>query len=260
LRRRLDTELVRRGLVASRARAVEAIDEGRVRVSGAPANSAARQVDVTEPITVVPPPDDYVSRGGHKLAAALDAFGIDVRDRRALDVGASTGGFTDCLLQRGAQHVVAVDVGRAQLAWSLRTDDRVSVREQTDIRAYADAPLAPSPDVCTVDVSFISLRTVAPALVASTSASTEFVLLVKPQFEAGRARVGKGGVVRDPDVHRAVLREVVDVLAQHGLGVVGLLRSPLRGADGNVEFLAHARHGDATVTQADIDGVVEGHE
>ena len=260
MRRRLDTELVRRGLVASRARAVEAIDEGRVRVSGAPANSAARQVDVTEPITVVPPPDDYVSRGGHKLAAALDAFGIDVRDRRALDVGASTGGFTDCLLQRGAQHVVAVDVGRAQLAWSLRTDDRVSVREQTDIRAYADAPLAPSPDVCTVDVSFISLRTVAPALVASTSAGTEFVLLVKPQFEAGRARVGKGGVVRDPDVHRAVLREVVDVLAQHGLGVVGLLRSPLRGADGNVEFLAHARHGDATVTQADIDGVVVGHE
>jgi 23S rRNA (cytidine1920-2'-O)/16S rRNA (cytidine1409-2'-O)-methyltransferase len=262
LRRRLDTELVRRGLVTSRARAVEAVSEGRVRVAGAPASSPARQVGTGEPITVVPPPDDYVSRGGHKLAAALDGFGIDVRGKRALDVGASTGGFTDCLLQRGAAHVVALDVGRAQLAWSLRSDPRVTVRERTDIRAYARDEIraadGPPPDVCTVDVSFISLRTVAPALVACTSGTTDVVLLVKPQFEAGRARIGKKGVVRDPEVHRAVLREVVDALDGHGLGVRALLVSPLRGADeGNREFLAYAKHGRASVDDAAIDAVVD---
>jgi 23S rRNA (cytidine1920-2'-O)/16S rRNA (cytidine1409-2'-O)-methyltransferase len=258
LRRRLDTELVRRGLVNSRARAVEAVSEGRVRVAGAPASSPARQVDAGEPITVVPPPDDYVSRGGHKLAAALDAFGVDVAGKQALDVGASTGGFTDCLLQRGAAHVVALDVGRAQLAWSLRNDPRVTVHERTDVRDYARAPDAPAPDVCTVDVSFISLRTIAPALLACTTDATDLVLLVKPQFEAGRARIGKKGVVRDVEVHRAVLREVVDALAARGLGVRALVVSPLRGADeGNREFLAYARHGAPTVTDDDIDAVVD---
>jgi 23S rRNA (cytidine1920-2'-O)/16S rRNA (cytidine1409-2'-O)-methyltransferase len=256
LRRRLDTELVRRGLVVSRARAVEAIAEGRVRVSGAPANSAARQVDGAEPIAVLPPPDEYVSRGGHKLAAALDKFEIEVHGRRALDVGSSTGGFTDVLLQRGAEHVVAVDVGRAQLDWKLRNDPRVTVLEHTDIRDYARAPLEPPPDVCTVDVSFISLRTIAAALLASTTPSTQCIFLVKPQFEAGRSRVGKRGVVRDPDVHRAVLREVVDALDASGLGVRALLASPLTGAEGNREFLAYARHGAASVTGADIDAVV----
>jgi 23S rRNA (cytidine1920-2'-O)/16S rRNA (cytidine1409-2'-O)-methyltransferase len=256
LRRRLDAELVRRGIVASRARAVEAVEEGRVRVGGAPVASAARLVGAAEPITVVPPADEYVSRGGHKLAAALDAFGIDVRDRRCLDVGSSTGGFTDCLLQRGARHVVALDVGRAQLAWALRNDPRVTVLEQTDVRDHAATTPGAAPDLCTVDVSFISLRTIAPALVALTTPDTDLVLLVKPQFEAGRARLGKRGVVRDPDVHRAVLREVVDGLATHGLGVVGLVASPLRGADGNREFFAHARHGAPTVVAADIDLVV----
>src|SRR5262249_36091394 len=157
--------LVRRGLVASRARAVEAVHEGRVRVAGAPADSPARQVSAAEPISLVAPADDFVSRGGHKLAAALDAFGIDVRRAEALDVGASTGGFPDCLLQRGAAHVAAVDVGRNQLAWSLRNDPRVTVLERTDIREYERAwPDAPQPDVCTVDVSFISLRTIANGL------------------------------------------------------------------------------------------------
>jgi 23S rRNA (cytidine1920-2'-O)/16S rRNA (cytidine1409-2'-O)-methyltransferase len=257
LRRRLDTELVRRGLVASRARAVDAINEGRVRVSGAPAASAARQVDGAEPIAVLPPPDEYVSRGGHKLAAALDAFGIDVRDRHALDIGSSTGGFTDVLLQRGAAHVVAVDVGRAQLDWKLRNDPRVTVLEHTDVRDYARQTRdgAP-PEVCTVDVSFISLRTIAAALLACTTPETEIVLLVKPQFEAGRARVGKRGVVRDPAVHRAVLREVVAALDTAGLGVRALVESPLRGAEGNREFLAHARHGAATTAGTDVDAVV----
>jgi 23S rRNA (cytidine1920-2'-O)/16S rRNA (cytidine1409-2'-O)-methyltransferase len=257
LRRRLDTELVRRGLAPSRARAVDAINEGRVRVSGAPAASAARQVDAAEPIAVLPPPDAYVSRGGHKLAAALDAFAIDVGGAQALDVGSSTGGFTDVLLQRGAAHVVAVDVGRAQLDWKLRNDPRVTVLEHTDVRDYAaGAREGAPPDVCTVDVSFISLRTIAAALLACTAPATELVLLVKPQFEAGRARVGKRGVVRDPQVHRAVLREVVDALAGTGLGVRALVASPLRGAEGNREFFAHARHGPAIVTGADIDAVV----
>jgi 23S rRNA (cytidine1920-2'-O)/16S rRNA (cytidine1409-2'-O)-methyltransferase len=259
LRRRLDTELVRRGLVASRQRAVEAVAEGRVRVSGAPASSPARQVDVAEPITVIAPRDDYVSRGGHKLAAALDAFDLDVNGMDALDIGASTGGFTDCLLQRGAAHVVAVDVGRAQLAWSLRNDARVTVRERTDVRVYANEMGAlgdPIPGICTVDVSFISLRTIAPALVACTSGSTDVVVLVKPQFEAGRARVGKGGVVRDPLVHREVLHEVVAGLAAHGLGAHALAPSPLRGADGNREFFAHLRRDDARIGTTEIDAVV----
>jgi 23S rRNA (cytidine1920-2'-O)/16S rRNA (cytidine1409-2'-O)-methyltransferase len=256
LRRRLDTELVRRGLVASRARAVEAVHEGRVRVAGAPADSPARQVSAAEAISLVAPADEYVSRGGHKLAAALDAFAIDVRGAHALDVGASTGGFTDCLLQRGAAHVVAVDVGRAQLAWSLRNDPRVTVCERTDIRDYARDPVPPVPGVCTVDVSFISLRTIAPALVTCTADDTELVLLVKPQFEAGRARVGKKGVVRDPDVHAAVLQEVVEGLDDGGLGVQALLASPLRGADGNREFLAHARHGRAALGDGAVAAVV----
>jgi 23S rRNA (cytidine1920-2'-O)/16S rRNA (cytidine1409-2'-O)-methyltransferase len=256
LRRRLDSELVRRGLVTSRARAVEAVEEGRVRVAGAPADSPARQVGVGEPITVVPPADAYVSRGGHKLAAALDAFAIEVLGRQALDVGASTGGFTDCLLQTGAAHVVAVDVGRAQLAWSLRNDPRVTVLERTDIREFARESSGEPPDVCTVDVSFISLRTIASALLACTAPATELVLLVKPQFEAGRARVGKGGVVRDAAVHRAVLREVVEELDAAGLGARALVASPLRGADGNREFFVHARHGPASINGDEIDAVV----
>jgi 23S rRNA (cytidine1920-2'-O)/16S rRNA (cytidine1409-2'-O)-methyltransferase len=213
-------------------------------------------VGTAEPISIAAPADDYVSRGGHKLAAALDAFAIDVQGAQALDVGASTGGFTHCLLQRGVAHVVAVDVGRAQLAWSLRNDPRVTVRERTDIRDYARDPAGPVPDVCTVDVSFISLRTVAPALLACTSDATALVLLVKPQFEAGRARIGKKGVVRDAAVHRAVLREVIDGLDAAGLGVRALIASPLRGADGNREFLAHARHGRAVLDDAAIDEVV----
>ena len=260
MRRRLDTELVRRGLVESRARAVEAVAEGRVRVAGAPASSPARQVDASEPITLVAPPAEYVSRGGHKLAAALDRFAIDARGRFALDVGASTGGFTDCLLQRGAVHVIALDVGRGQLAWSLRNDPRVTALERTDIREYAQRDLDPGTlsSLCTVDVSFISLRTVAPALLTATAPGpdTDFCLLVKPQFEAGRARIGKGGVVRDPEVHRAVLREVIGELDAAGLGTLALIPSPLRGADGNVEFFAHARRLATAIDDHDVDAVV----
>jgi 23S rRNA (cytidine1920-2'-O)/16S rRNA (cytidine1409-2'-O)-methyltransferase len=262
LRRRLDVELVRRGLVPSRARAVEAIDAGRVLVGGAPVATPARQVDGGEAINVLPEESEsYVSRGGHKLAAALDVFGVDVAGRRAVDVGASTGGFTDCLLQHGAAHVVAIDVGRGQLAWSLRQDPRVTVMERTNVRALAAGALDPPAEVCVADVSFISLRTIAPHLLALCRSDAPFVLLVKPQFEAGRARVGRGGIVRDPDVHRTVLREVVSGLDHEGLGVRSVIASPLRGADGNVEFLAHAQRAPASVTSAELDAAVdEGHQ
>jgi 23S rRNA (cytidine1920-2'-O)/16S rRNA (cytidine1409-2'-O)-methyltransferase len=257
VRRRLDVELVRRGLVPSRTRAVEAIDAGRVLVGGAPAATAARQVDGGEAIALLAVEGPtYVSRGGHKLAAGLDAFSIDVTGRRAVDVGASTGGFTDCLLQRGAAHVHAIDVGRSQLAWSLRQDARVTVMERTNVRAVEPATIDPRPDLCVADLSFISLRTVAPSLLALTADDADFVLLVKPQYEAGRARVGRRGIVRDPAVHAAVLREVVAGLDDAGLGVTAVVPSPLRGADGNVEFLVHARRGPSTVATEALDAAV----
>jgi 23S rRNA (cytidine1920-2'-O)/16S rRNA (cytidine1409-2'-O)-methyltransferase len=257
VRRRLDVELVRRGLAPSRTRAVEAIAGGRVLVRGVPVTTAARQVGPDEPVVIAAVTgDDYVSRGGHKLAAALDRFAVPVDGRVAADVGASTGGFTDCLLRRGAARVYAVDVGRGQLAWSLRNDPRVVVMERTNIRDLAAGALEPVPDLCVVDVSFISLRTVAPHLLAVCAPDTDFVLLVKPQFEAGRARVGRGGVVRDPAVHAAVLDEVIAGLNGAGIGVRALTPSPLRGADGNVEFLAHARRGTATVDASTINAVV----
>ncbi len=258
MRRRLDVELVRRGLVPSRTRAVEAIDAGRVLVGGAPASTAARQVDGGEPIALLAAEGPaYVSRGGHKLAAGLDAFAVDAHGRYAVDVGASTGGFTDCLLQRGATHVYAIDVGRSQLAWSLRQDARVTVMERTNVRLVAPGTLVPPPDLCVADLSFISLRTVAPSLLALTTAAADFVLLVKPQYEAGRARLGRRGIVRDPAVHAAVLREVVAGLAEAGLGVRAVTPSPLRGADGNVEFLVHARRGPATVATDALDDAVQ---
>ncbi len=258
MRRRLDVELVRRGLAPSRARAVEAIAAGRVSVSGTPTTTAARQVAAAEPIVVTAGSsiDAFVSRGGTKLAGALEAFGVAVDGVRAIDVGASTGGFTDCLLRRGAAHVIAIDVGRGQLAWTLRNDPRVTVMERTNVRALdADAIDAPA-NFCVADLSFISLRTVAPNLLALTSIDATFVLLVKPQFEAGRRRVGKGGIVREPVVHGAVLREVVGAFDSLGLGVRALVASPLRGADGNIEFFAHARRGPSHVDADDILRVV----
>ncbi len=228
---------MRRGLLGSRRQAVEAIAAGRVRVGGSPARGPSRLVGAAEPIQVTGERPRYVSRGGDKLAAALARFAVPVGGRRALDAGASTGGFTDCLLQAGAAHVAAVDVGRGQLAWTVREDPRVTVLERTNVRALEPEHLGGAVDVTVADLSFISLLTVAPALVRCTRPDGDLVLLVKPQFEAGRARVGKGGVVRDPEVHRAVLREVRDGLRGAGLFVVDVMASPLRGADGNVEFL-----------------------
>ncbi len=257
MRRRLDVELVRRGLVPSQSRAAEVIDAGLVLVGGAPASSAARRVDGGEAISVLAAEGPkYVSRGGHKLAEGLDAFAVDVTARVAVDVGSSTGGFTDCLLQRGAAHVYAIEAGRSQLAWSLRQDERVTVMERVNVRDVDPGALDPRPSLCVADLSFVSLQTVAPTLLALTADDADFVLLVKPQYEAGRTRVGTGGIVRDPAVHAAVLREVVDGLDRTGLGVVAVTPSPLRGADGNVEFLAHARRGPATVHPDSLDDSV----
>ncbi len=237
MRRRLDAELVRRGLVPSRARAVEAIGAGLVTVGGAPATTAARQVAPDEPVAVAGTPARFVSRGGEKLDAALTCWSIEVAGRRVLDAGASTGGFTDCVLQRGADAVFAVDVGHGQLAWTIRSDPRVEVMERTNLRNLEALPGGPA-DCAVADLSFISLITVAPALARLTTPDAQLVLLVKPQFEAGRARVGRGGVIRDRGVHRDVLGEVVAGLAANDLVVVDVIRSPLTGADGNVEFLA----------------------
>jgi 23S rRNA (cytidine1920-2'-O)/16S rRNA (cytidine1409-2'-O)-methyltransferase len=258
VRRRLVVELVRRGLVPSRAGAVEAVTQGRVLVAGAPATSPARRVAPDEAISVAGPAAQFVSRGGLKLAAALDAFAVAVRGRTCVDVGASTGGFTDCLLQRGARHVVAIDVGRGQLAWRLRNDPRVTVMERTNVRSLGPGAIEPRADVCVADVSFISLRTIAPHLLDLTTPAADFVLLVKPQFEAGPARVGKGGIVRDPDVRLAVVSEVIAGLDERGLGVSALVQSPVTGADGNVEFVAHARRARSILDAAAVASTVRG--
>jgi 23S rRNA (cytidine1920-2'-O)/16S rRNA (cytidine1409-2'-O)-methyltransferase len=256
VRRRLDVELVRRGLVSSRTRAAEAVEEGRVTVAGAPTRSVARQVDEHEAIVLTGDPPRFVSRGGEKLDAALARFAVDVSGLRALDAGASTGGFTDCLLQRGAATVVAVDVGRGQLDWSLRQDARVMLLERTNLRGLELPEIGEACAVAVADLSFISLTLVAPALARLTTPDAELVLLVKPQFEAGRARVSRGGIVRDPEVHRDVLDDVVHGLADAGIGVTAAMPSPLRGAAGNVEFLFHARKAAPTITAAALDAAV----
>ncbi|HEY1443300.1 MAG TPA: TlyA family RNA methyltransferase [Acidimicrobiales bacterium] len=248
-RRRLDTELVRRDLAPSRNEARALVEAGSVLVSGAPADKPARLVAPGEPIVVLGPPSPYVSRGGQKLEAALDRFGVSIAGRRALDAGASTGGFTDCLLQRGAALVYAVDVGHGQLDPSLRADPRVCVLERVNVRDLdvatlqrADPEFSPVA-VVVADLSFISLRTVAPALCGEVAApGADLVVLVKPQFEAGRAVVSRGkGVVRDPAVWEGAIEGVASALVSAGTGIMGAMVSPLTGASGNVEFLLHAR-------------------
>jgi 23S rRNA (cytidine1920-2'-O)/16S rRNA (cytidine1409-2'-O)-methyltransferase len=243
-RRRLDAELVRRGLARSREQAAGLVAAGRVLVAGQTAGKPATQVAAEDPILVRADgrQPEYASRGGQKLAGALAAFaGLRITGRRCLDAGASTGGFTDVLLRSGAAHVVAVDVGYGQLAWSLRTDDRVTVLDRVNVRQLQPGQVAPAPDLVTADLSFISLTLALPALARCASAETDFVVLVKPQFEVGKGRVGAGGVVRDPGLRAEAVASVAAAASALGLGVAGLTASPLPGPSGNVEYFLWLR-------------------
>jgi 23S rRNA (cytidine1920-2'-O)/16S rRNA (cytidine1409-2'-O)-methyltransferase len=240
-RRRLDLEMARRGLAPSREGAQRLIMAGRVRVDSQPARKADQSVDERSTIALVGGPPEYASRGGVKLAGALDHFGLDPAGRRALDVGASTGGFTDVLLRRGAAHVVALDVGYGQIAEPLRRDTRVTVLDRTNIRLVEAARLPYAPEIVVIDVSFISLRLVLPAVLDLSAPAVDIVALIKPQFEVGKGKVGKGGVVRDDAQRRRAVDEVLEFAAGLGLEVAGPIEAPIRGAAGNQEFLALLR-------------------
>jgi 23S rRNA (cytidine1920-2'-O)/16S rRNA (cytidine1409-2'-O)-methyltransferase len=240
-RRRLDAELVRRGLSDSRTQATEAIDAKRVLVNGATADKASRQVDPADAIVIEGPAPRFVSRGGDKLEGALTTFAIDVTGLRVLDAGASTGGFTDCLLQRGAAHVVAADVGHGQLHPRIRNSQRVTVLERYNIRQLQPVDIGGRVDAVVADLSFISLTRVIAPLVLACGPGAPLVLLVKPQFEAGRQEVSKGkGVITDPAIHERVVAEIGDALVASGCVVHAWVDSSLTGADGNREFLVHA--------------------
>lgn len=244
-RTRLDVLLVERGLAASRERARALILAGQVRLKGQPVTKAGASVPAEAEVTVDAPDHPYVSRGGLKLAHALDAFAIDVRGRLGLDIGASTGGFTDVLLQRGATRVVALDVGHGQIDWKLRSDARVIVVERVNARTLTGAQLpadARQFGIITLDVSFISLRLVLPVVPALLVRDGDVVALVKPQFEAGRSEVGKGGVIRDDEVRRRVVDEVAAAAVALGLEPAGTTDSPIAGMEGNREILMHLRH------------------
>jgi 23S rRNA (cytidine1920-2'-O)/16S rRNA (cytidine1409-2'-O)-methyltransferase len=236
---RLDVAIVERGLAASRERARALILAGQVRVDGQVVSKAGAPVATDTPVELILPDHPYVGRGGVKLASALDAFAIDPRGRRALDVGASTGGFTDVLLRRGASSVIALDVGRGQLDWRLRSDPRVIVREGVNARALTPDDVPHAVSLVTIDVAFISLRHILPALPPFLDAGADVVALVKPQFEAGRDEVGAHGIVSDPAVHDAVIAHVTEAAAACALVRRGMVPSSITGATGNQEFFLH---------------------
>jgi 23S rRNA (cytidine1920-2'-O)/16S rRNA (cytidine1409-2'-O)-methyltransferase len=261
-RLRLDAELVRRGLARSREHATELIAEGRVKVSGSVATKASTGVTTDLAIVVAADPErpDYVSRGGHKLAGALAAFepmGLTVRGRRCLDAGASTGGFTDVLLRSGAAEVVAVDVGYGQLAWRLQSDERVHVHDRTNIRDLTRELIGGPVDVVVGDLSFISLRIVLDALIGVTADNGDLALMVKPQFEVGKDRVGKGGVVRDLDLRSEAVAGVADASVARGWGAIAVTTSPLPGPSGNVEFFLWLRRGESRIGMDEISAEVQ---
>ncbi len=239
-RLRLDQLLVERGLAESRAKAQALVMAGQVLLDGQKAGKPGHAVPGDARVEVLARPR-FVGRGGLKLDAALDHFRIDVREFLCLDVGSSTGGFTDCLLQHGARHVYAVDVGAGQLDWKLRGDPRVTVREGINARYLRFEDIGEAVDAAVLDVSFISVTLVLPAVVPLLKATGQMVILVKPQFEVGRGEVGKGGIVRDPELHARACERVRTVVKELGFGT-GLMESPILGAEGNREFLLHARH------------------
>jgi 23S rRNA (cytidine1920-2'-O)/16S rRNA (cytidine1409-2'-O)-methyltransferase len=257
---RLDAELIRRGLARSREHAVELIAARRVEVNGAVAGKPATGVAADTPLRVLPDDDDpgYASRGGHKLAGALAAFPqIQVSGRRCLDAGASTGGFTDVLLRAGAASVVAVDVGYGQLAWSLRSDERVRVLDRTNVRDLTPEQIGGTAELVVADLSFISLRLVLPALTACTDPEGDLLPMVKPQFEVGRERLSRGGVVRDPELRAEAVIDVGHAAAALGWHPAGVARSPLPGPSGNVEFFLWLRRSEQfTMDDAEIAEIV----
>lgn len=261
-RRRLDAELVRRGLARSRDHASSLIAAGRVLHKGMAATKSATSVDPAEPIVVTTEQDDeeYVSRGGHKLAGALDVFekdGLTVAGRRCLDAGASTGGFTDVLLRRNAAHVVAVDVGYGQLAWSIRSDERVTAHDRTNVRTLTLDKIGEPVQLVVGDLSFISLRLVLEPLSNVTTDDGDLVLMVKPQFEVGREQVGKGGVVRDPQLRAEAVRSVANAAGGLGYGVAGVAASPLPGPSGNVEYFLWLRRDTPGLQEAELERAMQ---
>ena len=256
---RLDTELVRRGLAHSREFAQLLIEEGRVRLNGIRADKPATQVADGASIVVVSEDGaiDFVSRGGYKLTGALDAFPeIKIEGRTALDAGASTGGFTDVLLRRGIRKVIAVDVGYGQLAWQLRNDPRVEIHDRTNVRSLSLSDLGDPVDLVVADLSFISLNLVIPAFASVTDSDSDLLLMVKPQFEVGRERLGAGGVVRDAHLRVEAVEGVVAVAAANDLGAVGVTASPLPGPAGNVEYFVWCRRGAAKIGTSEIEFAV----
>lgn len=257
MKTRLDAELVRRELARSRDHAADLIESRSVLVGGIPATKPATQVDAETSIVVRGDRDDFVSRGGHKLAGALDIFtDVTIEGKRCLDAGASTGGFTDVLLRRGAREVVAVDVGYGQLAWALRQDPRVIILDRTNIRHLTGDMVGVEIDIVVADLSFISLSLVLPALAAVSKSDADFVVMVKPQFEVGRERLGAGGVVRDPGLRRTAVLDVAESAYDVGLGTMGIAASPLPGPAGNVEYFLWLRRGAPAINLADLDAAI----
>ena len=254
MKTRLDAELVRRELARSREQAADLIESRSVLVNGIPATKPASQVDAETSIVLQGKRDDFVSRGGHKLAGALDYFSaINVSGLTCLDAGASTGGFTDVLLRRGAKRVVAVDVGYGQLAWELRTDERVTILDRTNIRHLTGEQVGFEIDLVVADLSFISLALVLPALAAVSKSGADFLLMVKPQFEVGREKLGAGGVVRDPELRKSAVLDVAEAAYDVGLGTMGVTASPLPGPAGNVEYFLWLRRGAPSINEAALD-------
>jgi 23S rRNA (cytidine1920-2'-O)/16S rRNA (cytidine1409-2'-O)-methyltransferase len=253
-KQRLDTLLVEMGLVESRSRGQALIMAGSVLVNGRSETKSGTMVPIEARIELTSPPP-YVGRGGYKLAAAIDAFEIDVSGRICADVGAGTGGFTDVLLQRGALHVIAIDVGYAQFDWRLRQDERVTLLERTNARYLGSLPKSVS--LVSIDVSFISLRKILPSAKGWLGEEGDIIALIKPQFEAGREQVGKGGIVRDPAVHQRVLHDVLSWCHDNGLLAKDLIRSPIKGSAGNVEFLVWLQPGKKDVLNREILSAIE---
>ena len=255
MKTRLDAELVRRELARSRDAAADLIEKRSVLVNGIPATKPATQVDSQTSIVIAGERDDFVSRGGHKLDGALAHFsGVNVEGKRCLDAGASTGGFTDVLLRRKAAHVVAVDVGYGQLAWELRQDERVTILDRTNIRHLTGEMVGEPIDLVVADLSFISLTLVLPALAAVSKPDADYVVMVKPQFEVGREKLGAGGVVRDPQLRKAAVVDVADSAYDVGLGTLGVTASSLPGPAGNVEYFLWLRRG---APQIDLEAIDE---